>query len=167
MSLIDFRKPLIVSTDPLYGKFSRHAEYQTSWYVPLTGSTITPAAVHEQKVGTALVLCHYWCVTGVHPLSSLVFHCYRLDSRACHRGIAWLKGSHLPDLNFMDYFAALAESAHDLQNLVTSISHCAAGLDPTINAKKTKNMLTWNHQHDTDIYINQNKTESVGESTYF
>ena len=57
----------------------------------------------------------------------------------------------LPDLGFVDDIIALAESNCNHQNLVTSISDYAEGPDHTINSKKTKNMLTGNQQHDTDV----------------
>ena len=47
-----------------------------------------------------------------------------------------------------------------------SIRDCAAGLGLSINAKKTTNTLTGIHQHDTDVYINQNKIENVDMFIY-
>ena len=49
---------------------------------------------------------------------------------------------------------------------MASISECAAGLGITVNAKKTKNMLTENHQHEIDMFFNQNKIDNVEEFTY-
>ena len=60
----------------------------------------------------------------------------------------------------------MGEGVHDLQTLVTSISDCAAGLVLIINGRKTKNMLTGNHQHHTNVYIKQNNIENVEEYMY-
>ena len=46
-------KPLTTSIDLLFEKFSPHTEHQTSWYVPLIGSTITPVDVYKQMIPTA------------------------------------------------------------------------------------------------------------------
>ena len=115
-----------------------------------------------------LVPGHYWCVTGMHPLSCPACCCYRLGSTACHKGMRhclvqkqsstrpWLCGWH----------HSTERNCNDLQNLVISISDRAAGLGLPINAKRTKNMLSGNHPHDTDVCINENKIENMEGFTY-
>ena len=58
-----------------------------------------------------------------------------------NKGIKWHKGRKLLELDFANDIAALSNSIHDLQELVTSISETAEGLGLSICIKKTKNIL--------------------------
>ena len=81
--------------------------------------------------------------------------------------ITWLLHSCLSsDLDFADDFGTLADNTHDLPDLVNSISNHTGMLGFTINAKKTRNMLTGDHQPCTDILVNQQKAEYIEEFTY-
>ena len=81
------------------------------------------------------------------------------------KGLDWIEGSHLSDLDFADDIAAMADNTPNLQDLVSSISDRASGLGLTISAKKTKNMLVGNHQ-PKDVFVNQQKIENVEDFTY-
>ena len=59
-------------------------------------------------------------------------------------GMALLQGNHQSDLDFIDDIAAMADKAHDLQNLIDSISEHAGVLNLSNNAKKIKHILKGN-----------------------
>ena len=90
------------SIQRLYGNFSSHTEYQTSWYVPLRGSTIT-------RVVCAWTEDSYrsWfhVITGAQqgcnhsPLLFAITRDWVLQLATKEWGTAWFKGSCPPDFN--------------------------------------------------------------------
>ena len=59
--------------------------------------------------------------------------------------MTWLQDSLLSDPNFADDITALADNAHDLQDLIDMNSEHTGTLGLSINAKKTKYVLTGDH----------------------
>ena len=69
-------------------------------------------------------------------------------------------------LDFADYIAALSDSTQGLQPVMDSISDASARLGLMISRKKTKIMLSGDHQTTPDILIGQDKVDLVDDFTY-
>ncbi|KAI8499222.1 hypothetical protein Bbelb_229860 [Branchiostoma belcheri] len=111
-------------------------------------------------------------VTGVRQgcvLSPILFALaidWVLQQSTKDKGIPWLQGQRLSDLDFADDIAGLAESTKDLQALVSEIGSTAGGIGLTISGKKTKNMLTGSHPPPTSVFIDGKEVEIVQNFTY-
>ncbi|KAI8487026.1 hypothetical protein Bbelb_352860 [Branchiostoma belcheri] len=111
-------------------------------------------------------------VTGVRQgcvLSPILFAIaidWVLKESTRGKGIPWLQGQRLSDLDFADDIAGLAESTKDLQTLVSKIGSAAGGIGLTISDKKTKNMLTGSHPPPTAVFIDGKEVETVQNFTY-
>ena len=72
----------------------------------------------------------------------------------------------LSDRDFPDAIASHLENIQDLQSLVENSSSTVASSDLSISAKKTKNMLSGDHQPRTDIFSDEKELEVVVSFTY-
>ena len=81
-------------------------------------------------------------------------------------GIVWTGGAKLSDLDFADDIAALSDSTQGLQTVMDSISNASARLGLMISRKKTKIMLSGDHQTTPDILVGQDKVDVVDNFTY-
>ena len=82
------------------------------------------------------------------------------------QGIYWYERRKWSDLDIADDITALSESPEGLPGLVSAISKVAGCLILLINDKKTKIMLSGNHQSLNDIIIGQNKMEVIEDFNY-
>ena len=75
-------------------------------------------------------------------------------------GSCWIKEEGLSDQDFADDIAALSVTTQGLQCLVESVGRYTDVLGLVISEKKTKHMLTGEHQLSTDVLINHNKVKT-------
>ena len=83
-----------------------------------------------------------------------------------NKGIDWVENQKLSDLDFADDIAALSYNTQDLQEFVNAIGETAGGLGLVISNKKTKNMLAGEHRPPHDVFIGQEKIDTVDDFTY-
>ena len=74
----------------------------------------------------------------------------------------------MSDLDFADVIAAMSDSTQGLQTVMDFISDASARLGLMISRKKTKIMLSGDHQITPDIFIGQDKFDVhvVDDFTY-
>ena len=80
--------------------------------------------------------------------------------------IDWVEDQKLSDLDFADDIAALSYNTQDLQEFVNAIGETAGGLGLVISNKKTKHMLAGEHHPLHDVFIGQEKIDTVDDFTY-
>ena len=89
-----------------------------------------------------------------------------LKTAIINQGINSCERSKLSNLDFVDDITVLLDSTQGLQGLVSAIGKIVGGMGLSTSDKKTKMMLSGNHQPPNDAFISKNKVEVMKDFTY-
>ncbi|KAI8494398.1 hypothetical protein Bbelb_276240 [Branchiostoma belcheri] len=131
---------------------------------PIDTSDFTEPEIHEAIENLKNNKSRVGCVLS--PILFALAIDWVLQQSTKDKGIPWLQGQRLSDLDFTDDIAGLAESTKDLQDLVSEIGSTAGGIGLTISGKKTKKMLTGSHSPPTSVFIDGKEVKTVQNFTY-